>query len=74
LPRYFFTIKFAAGQQHDDPFGTSFPTAADAREYAHRVIRELKAEGGYDEPGLTIIVKTELGKTVFTIPFAGALN
>jgi hypothetical protein len=74
LPRYFFVIKLAAGQQHDDPFGTSFPGDADAREYAHRVIRELKAEGGCDEPGLTIIVKNELGKPVYTIPFAEALN
>jgi hypothetical protein len=73
VPQYVFVIQWA-GEEHDDPFGTSFPSDADARDYAHTVIRELKAAGDFDEPGLTIIVKSELGKTVFTIPFAGALN
>jgi hypothetical protein len=74
FPQYFFVIRWA-GEVYDDPFGTSFPSAADARDYAHRVIRELKAAGDFDEPDLKmIIVKNELGKTVFTIPFAEALN
>ena len=71
MPQYFFVIRW---EEHDDPFGTSFPSDADARDHAHTVIRELKAIGGFDEPGLTIIVKNELDETVFTIPFAGALN
>jgi hypothetical protein len=74
FPQYFFVIRWA-GEEYDDPFGESFPSDADARNYAHRVIRELKAAGDFDEPDLKmIIVKNELGKTVFTIPFAEALN
>jgi hypothetical protein len=73
LPQYSFVIWLAA-KEHDDPFRMSFPSDADARDYAHRVIRELKAAGDYDEPDLAIIIKNELGETVFTIPFAGALN
>ena len=40
----------------------------------HSIIRELKASGGYDEPGLTIIVKNDAGESVFTIPFTRSLN
>lgn len=74
MPLYFFVIRWA-GEEYDDPFGASLPSDADARNYAHGVIRELKAAGDFDEPDLTIIVKTELNdKTVFTIPFVEALN
>lgn len=40
-----------------------------ARNYADRVIRELKEGGGYDDPTLTMIVKNEARETVFSIPF-----
>ena len=32
VPQYFFVIRW---EEYDDPFGTSFPSDADARDYAH---------------------------------------
>jgi Domain of unknown function (DUF6894) len=71
VPRYFFIIQRGA-RVHDDPDGTALPNEAAARDYAARVIGELKAAGGYDEPGLTMVVKSATGRTLFTIPFLGA--
>ena len=73
LSWYFFVIRWA-GEENDDPPGASYPSDAEARTHAHSVIRELKASGGYDEPGLTIIVKNDAGESVFTIPFTRSLN
>jgi hypothetical protein len=45
------------------------PNDAAARDYAHRMIRELKEGGGYDEPRLAMVVTNESGRQLFVIPF-----
>jgi hypothetical protein len=70
VPRYYFAVDHG-DHCHEDGSGTDLPTDAAARDYAERVIRELREGGGYDAPQLRIIV-TESNRTVFVLPFAGA--
>ena len=66
--RYYFIIRWP---DHDDgdPEGTRFPNLAAARLYAERVIRELKEAGGYDDPGLLMVVADRDGNEILAIPF-----
>lgn len=66
--RYFFVIRWPDGE-HDDPEGTPFRSSSAALAYAFRIVRELKDAGGYDEPGMTLVVENALGETLFAIPF-----
>lgn len=68
MPRYFFALHWPAGV-HDDPSGTVLPDHDTARAHAQRIIRELKEGGGYDDRGLTMVVRDHTGKTVHSIPF-----
>lgn len=70
--RYFFHIEGPGhgGGVGDDLYGTDFPTDASAFDCAQQIIRELKNAGGYDGPGLMMVVKLESGTTVFAIPFS----
>jgi hypothetical protein len=45
---------------------------AAALNYACSMIRELKASGGYDDPGLVIEVRNEMRQMVLSIPFLAA--
>jgi len=54
---------------HDDPEGTALPNKEAALAYAGRIMRELKEAGGYDDPGLMMIVKDSAGETIFSVPF-----
>jgi hypothetical protein len=65
--RYFFVLR--AGQRDDRPGCTFLPNDQAAKEYALRVIRELKEAGGFDEPELKMIVKNSSGKLIYLIPF-----
>jgi len=69
VPRYFFILQWDAARSHDDATGTMLPNDQAARSYAERVVRELKEAGGYDDPGLTMVVKNAAGRTVFSLPF-----
>jgi hypothetical protein len=53
-----------------DEAGTELPDNAAARDYALRVIRELKGGGGYDDPRLRMIITDPNGRTVLVLPFA----
>ena len=57
LQRYFFIIRFSDGREHGDYEGTVLANDGAAREYAVRIISELIDGGGYDDPGLSMIVK-----------------
>jgi hypothetical protein len=70
VSRYFFTVQRPEGAEYDDGTGTNCPTDTAARQYAERIIRELKKAGSYNEPGLIMIVRDAHGKTVFSIPFS----
>ena len=55
---------------HDD--GTLLADERAARKYALRIISELIDGGGYDDPGLSMIVKDEAERQIFAIPFSKA--
>lgn len=67
VPRYYFILQWDSGE-HDDPEGTALPNDQVARDYAERIIRELKAAGGYDDDNLVMVVRNA-DRTVFSIPF-----
>jgi hypothetical protein len=68
MPRYCFILRWP-DREHRDDEGTDLPNDAAARDYAHRMIRELKEGGGYDEPSLAMVVTNESGRQLFVIPF-----
>jgi hypothetical protein len=73
VPRYFFAVRWPK-REHDDPTGTLFPSDSDARQYADRIIRELKQDRGYDDPRLALIMKDADGKIIVSIPFQKVLQ
>jgi len=66
--RFFFIIR-SLDWEDDDLDGTLLLGPIAAVAYAHRVMRELKEAGGYDDPGLVLIVQNHKRETVVTIPF-----
>ena len=71
VPRYFFAIRWRDEEVEDDPHGREFPNDAAALAYAERTIRDRQNEKDYDHPEL-MIVKDEMGTTVWSLPFAPA--
>lgn len=65
---YYFDVQ-CYGEEHDDRGGMLMPNDEAALAYAHRIIRELRQAGGYDDPALSLIVRNCAGKTVYSIPF-----
>lgn len=65
---YYFDVR-GYGDIHDDRGGTLMPNDEAALAYARRIIRELREADGYDDPGLTMVVRNCAGKTVYSIPF-----
>lgn len=68
LPKYFFVIRWP-DHEHDDDFGTRLASDDAALRYAERIIRELKEGGGYNQPGLQMVVQNEDRRTIFVVPF-----
>lgn len=66
--RYFFVIRWPDHVDDDDD-GTLFLESSAALAYARRIIKELKQAGGYDEPGLMMIVESEDREFIYSIPF-----
>jgi hypothetical protein len=52
-----------------DRLGTSLPDDAAALDHAVRIIRDLRQEGGHEDPGLMMIVRNDIPKTVLSLPF-----
>lgn len=69
MPRYFFTIHASNGHLEDDRISEALPDLTAALAHAERMIRELQKEGGYDDPGLNMLVKDESHRTVLFLPF-----
>jgi hypothetical protein len=69
---YYFDVR--DGEHHDDRGGRLMPNDEAALAHARRIIRELRASGGYDDPALTLIVRNSAGKTLFSIPFMPERN
>jgi hypothetical protein len=56
-------------EPNDDEGGAVFTGDGAAVIYANRIIGELKEAGGYDEPGLLMIVRKEASQKEISIPF-----
>jgi hypothetical protein len=70
MQRYFFVIRWPT-EEHDDHSGTLLPNDDAAVSYAIRIIGELKVGGGYNEEGLTMIIRNASGIIIGSILFAG---
>jgi hypothetical protein len=68
MPRYFFDLRFP-DRTDDEEGGAVFTGDGAAVIYANRIIGELKEAGGYDEPGLLMIVRKEASQKEISIPF-----
>lgn len=68
--RYYFILCWGDGSVDDDVEGSVFPKKELALRYAHRIIRELKKAGGYDEAGLVMKVCNSIGDVELDIPFS----
>lgn len=66
MARYYFIID-VPDHTYDDPEGEQFLSQEAAREYGHRIIREL-TEGGF-EAGAVLRITDESGQTVHSTPF-----
>jgi hypothetical protein len=66
MPRYHFHIRWT-DRKNDDETGMLLADDAAARDYAERLIREIKGGDGH-ETSLTMIVERS-GIVIFTIPF-----
>ena len=69
MPRYHFVVRFSDYIDEDNE-GTWLPNASAARDYALRIIGELKQGEGYGGPDLMMIVKDAWDEELFVIPFA----
>jgi hypothetical protein len=68
MSKYFFDLH-GLPESHRDKHGTELPDDNAALAYAERVVRELKVAGGYNVPGLAMVVRDTNGKTILSVPF-----
>jgi hypothetical protein len=67
MPRYFFLLAYP-DQEIGDPHGVIAPSDETAIEAARKVIDELLAERGPEDPNPTIVVKNEAGEVIYRLP------
>ena len=67
MPRYFFLLAYP-DQEIGDPQGVIAPSDETAIEAARKVIDELLADRGPEDPNPTIIVKNEVGEVIYRFP------
>jgi hypothetical protein len=69
VPLYYFEAEGPGWSDYQDHDGIELLSDAEARVYAHSMIRELKADyEGSDRP-LHLLVKNWIRKTIFRIAF-----
>jgi hypothetical protein len=68
VSRYFFTIRWH-DHEDSDRLSASLPDDAAALDHAIRIVRDLRQRGEHDDPGLMMIVRNEMRKTVLSLPF-----
>ena len=68
MPQYFFDVRSSQWDYYD-PDGIALSDDEAAIAYAERMIRELKADEGYDAPDLQMYVENESRRRIVTIPF-----
>ena len=67
MPRYFFILAYP-DQEIGDPHGVIAPSDEAAIAAARKVIDELLAECGPEDPNPTIIVKNEADEVIYRFP------
>jgi hypothetical protein len=67
MPRYFFILAYP-DQEIGNPRGVIVPSDEAAIEAARKVIDELLAERGPDDPNPTIVVKNEADEIIYRYP------
>lgn len=70
MPWYYFLVEMP-DYTYDDPDGTRLPNDAAAKDYARRVVRELK-ETGFGSADALLHIRDEGGQTIQSIPFSTA--
>jgi hypothetical protein len=71
MPEYLFAVR-RSDQEHQDERATALDDIAAALDHACRMVRELRANGGYDDPDLQVTVRNEMRQIVLSIPFLPA--
>ncbi len=71
MPRYFFSIQ-STNYEDPDEEGTLLPDDAAALDYACRIVRELRANDGYNDSRMAVQVQNEQRRMVLSIPFLAA--
>jgi hypothetical protein len=71
VPEYFFAVR-RFDQEHLDERATGLNDNAAALDYACHMVRELRANGGYDDRRLVVTVRNEMRQIVLSIPFLPA--
>lgn len=71
MPQYFFKIR-GAEVGHNDEISAALHDDAAALDHACLMVQQLRAAGGYDNPGLVVDVLNELGTRVLSVPFLAA--
>ena len=67
MNRYYFVIE-TPDHTYDDQEGELLPSDQAAKDYARRVVRELK-QGEFESAGAVLHVRNESGAIVCSIPF-----
>ena len=68
MPEYYFAVR-RSDREHMDEHATALNDNAAALDYACQLVRELRANGGYDDPELLVTVRNEMRQIVLSIPF-----
>jgi hypothetical protein len=68
MPQYFFDVR-SIEWSYRDPEGITLSDNITAIAYAEQIIRELKADEGYDAPDLQMLVKDDSQSLVIVIAF-----
>jgi hypothetical protein len=72
LPEYIFIIR-SGEQVYELPPVVELPGGDHvALDHACDLVRQLKKVGGYDDPGLVVLVRDQRGRPIFSIPFLAA--
>jgi hypothetical protein len=66
------TLQRRSDQEHMDEHATALNDNAAALDYACHMVRELRTNGGYDDPELLVTVRNEMRQIVLSIPFLPA--
>jgi hypothetical protein len=71
MPQYCFTIR-SFEHQYTDERNAVLEDVAAALDYACRMVREFILKEGYNDPGLAVSVRNEMGEIILSVPLLPA--